>query len=399
MFIYDTMTRRKEPFIPSEEPITIYVCGITPYDTTHLGHAFTYVFYDVLIRYLRYRGHRTRYVQNVTDIDDDILRKARELRVPWNQLAADETRSYQEDMAALNVLPPDVYPHATQEIPRIIEIIEMLLRKGYAYRVDGNVYFEVNRDPSYGRLSRLPQHEMLPVANERGNDPGDPRKKDPLDFVLWQASAPGEPQWNSPWGAGRPGWHIECSAMALHYLGDTIDIHGGGNDLVFPHHESEIVQSENYTGRHPFVRYWVHTAMVYMDGEKMSKSLGNLVMVRQLLEQYSSDDIRILLLSHHHTEPWSYNKQQLVEASDLAAHLSKAASGSTMKSDIPAYQFEEGAVFLSAMEDDLDTPMALEALRLLGDKILRNRVDELSLSEARWFLRELSNVLGLKLTY
>lgn len=268
MLLYDTMARRKEPFVPRGEPITIYVCGITPYDTTHLGHAFTYVFYDVLIRYLRYQGHRTRYVQNVTDVDDDILRKARELGVPWGQLVAEQTRRYHDNMAALNVLPPDVYPRASQETPRMIEIIEMLLRKGYAYRVDGNVYFEVKRDPSYGQLSHLPLAEMLPVANERGNNPNDPLKRDPLDFVLWQASAPDEPEWSSPWGRGRPGWHIECSAMSLHYLGDIIDIHGGGSDLVFPHHESEIVQSENYTGRHPFVRYWVHTAMVYLGGRR-----------------------------------------------------------------------------------------------------------------------------------
>ena len=397
MLLYDTMARAKEPFVPRGDPITIYVCGITPYDTTHLGHAFTYVFYDTLIRYLRYRGHQTRYVQNVTDVDDDILRKSKELGIPWNELAAEQTRLYQEDMAALNVLPPDVFPRATQEIPGMIEIIEMLLRKGYAYRVDGNVYFEVKRDPSFGRLSGLHRSEMLPVANEMGNNPNDPRKKDPLDFVLWQESAPDEPEWPSPWGPGRPGWHIECSAMALRYLGETIDIHGGGSDLVFPHHESEIVQSENYTGRHPFVRYWVHTAMVYLGGKKMSKSLGNLVMVRELLSRFDGDSIRTLLLSHHHTEPWSYDELQLKEASTLAAFLARAAAGSARKLDRPAYQSDEGAVFLSAMEDDLDTPMALEALRQLAEKIQRGRVNGLPVPQARQLLRELAGVLGLML--
>jgi len=397
LLLYDTKTQRKEPFLPKQEPITLYVCGITPYDTTHLGHAFTYVFYDVLIRYLRHRGHETRYTQNVTDVDDDILRKAKELGMPWEQLAADQTRRYQEDMAALNVLPPDFYPRATQEISRIIEIIDTLLKKGYAYQREGNVYFEVKRDPSYGQLSHLRSAEMLPVANERGNNPRDTLKRDPLDFVLWQASAHGEPEWDSPWGQGRPGWHIECSAMALHYLGDTIDIHGGGSDLVFPHHESEIVQSENYTGHHPFVHHWVHTATVYLDGEKMSKSLGNLVMVSRLLQSYSPDSIRVLLLSHHHTKPWSYDEGQMVEAARLAAQLAATAAGPVEALSEPAYSWAEGALFLGAMEDDMDTPLALEALRQLSEKTLGGEVDGLPVPQARMLLRELAGVLGLRL--
>ena len=395
VLLYNTMTRRKEPFVPGPDPVTIYVCGITPYDTTHLGHAFTYVFFDVLIRYLHYLGHTTRYVQNVTDVDDDILRRSRELGIAWNQLAEEQTRRYQEDMAALNVLPPDVYPRASQEIPKIVEIVQSLLQKGYAYQADGNIYFQVGLYPSYGQLSRLAKSEMLPIANQRGNDPNDPRKRDPLDFVLWQRSAPDEPSWDSPWGPGRPGWHIECSAMSLRHLGSTIDIHGGGHDLVFPHHESEIAQSENYTGEHPFARYWVHTAMVYLGSQKMSKSLGNLVMVRDLLSRYSPGAVRLLLLSHRHTEPWAYEERDMAAASDLSSLLKEAAAGETAPN--APLEMEEAAKFLDAMEDDLDTPEAIATLRELARGILRDRSSHTDAVPARTLLRELSSTLGLQL--
>ncbi|MHB0870227.1 MAG: cysteine--tRNA ligase [Chloroflexota bacterium] len=397
MLLYDTMTRRKQPFVPSGEPVTLYVCGITPYDTTHLGHAFTYVFYDVLVRYLRYLGHSTRYVQNVTDVDDDILRKARQLHVPWDQLAVRETQRYQEDMTALNVLPPDVFPKASEEMPRVIEISKVLLKKGYAYRAGGNVYFQVRRDPSYGRLSHLPRAEMLPLANERGNDPNDPLKRDPLDFVLWQHSAPDEPRWDSPWGMGRPGWHVECSAMATHYLGDTIDIHGGGYDLVFPHHESEIVQTENYSGEHPFARYWVHTAMAYLNGRKMSKSLGNLVMVRDLLDRYSSDAVRLLLLCHHHTQPWEYDEAELAQAARDSALLASAAQGEGAKLPLRTAELEEGAAFLDAIDNDMDTPAAVGVLKELAGRIVRGQGRGPSAPLARTLLREMGRVLGLRL--
>ncbi|MGE5620097.1 MAG: cysteine--tRNA ligase [Sphingomonadaceae bacterium] len=397
MLLYDTMTLRKEPFVPSSEPVTLYVCGITPYDTTHLGHAFTYVFYDVLVRYLRYLGHGTRYVQNVTDVDDDILRKARELSIPWDRLAVRGIQHYQEDMAALNVLPPDVFPKASEEISKMIEMAKVLLKKGYAYRSGGSVYFHVRRDPSYGQLSHLSRAEMLPIANERGNDPNDPLKRDPLDFVLWQHSAPDEPRWDSPWGMGRPGWHLECSAMATHYLGDTIDIHGGGYDLVFPHHESEIVQSENYSGKHPFARYWVHTAMVYLNGKKMSKSLGNLVMVRELLDSYSSDAVRLLLLGHHHTEPWEYDQAEMEQAARDAALLVEAARGERAALPLRVDQLEEGAAFLDAMDDDMDTPRAIRVLKELAQRIVRRQGRGPSAAPARTLLREVGRILGLRL--
>jgi L-cysteine:1D-myo-inositol 2-amino-2-deoxy-alpha-D-glucopyranoside ligase len=312
-------------------------------------------------------------------------------------LAAEQTQRYQEDMTALNVLPPDVFPRASQEIQKIVDITRVLLQKGYAYRADGNVYFQVRRDPSYGRLSHLPKEEMLPIANRRGNNPNDPHKRNPLDFVLWQHAKPDEPRWESPWGFGRPGWHIECSAMAIRYLGATIDIHGGGSDLVFPHHESEIVQSENYTGRAPFVRHWVHTAMVYLGGEKMSKSLHNLVMVRDLLGRYSTDALRLLLLSHHHTEPWSYEEQALEEAERLARLLRAASHGETRELPISPTETEEGAAFLAAMEDDLDTPRAIGVLREVAQRILRGQGRGPSAAQARALLRELFAILGLRL--
>jgi L-cysteine:1D-myo-inositol 2-amino-2-deoxy-alpha-D-glucopyranoside ligase len=395
--LYNTQTRRKEPFTALQDPITIYVCGVTPYDTTHLGHAFTYVFFDTMVRYLRYRGHRTKYVQNVTDVDDDIMRKSRELGMSWDRLAEEQTLQYQEDMAALNVLPPDVFPRASWEIPKIIEIGRTLQEQGFAYQANGNLYFDVDRYPPYGQLSHLSPREMLPIANERGNNPDDPHKSDPLDFVLWQESEPGEPRWDSPWGMGRPGWHIECSAMALRYLGETIDIHGGGADLIFPHHESEIAQSENATGQRPFVRLWVHTEMVHLDGEKMSKSLGNLVLVRRLLARYSPAAIRLLLLGHRHTESWAYNEREMDASADLDGLLRAALRGEVAREHLPPAESEEGARFIEAMEDDLNTPEAVEVLRGLAQRIVSGDGRSRAVAAERALLRHLSGVLGLRI--
>jgi len=260
MRLRNTETQLVQPLEPRDGPVRIYVCGITPYDTTHLGHAFTYVTFDVLVRTLKAAGQPVRYVQNITDVDDDIIRRARELGITWDQLAAKETALFEADLAALNVHAPDVFPRATQTIPKIIELVAKLEAQGHAYRSDGNVYFRVDSVTDYGRLSHLSREEMIRLSAERGADPNDPRKHDPLDFVLWQKSAPGEPRWPSPWSEGRPGWHIECSAMALEHLGDQLDVHGGGSDLVFPHHESEIAQSESVTGVRPFARIWVTSA-------------------------------------------------------------------------------------------------------------------------------------------
>jgi L-cysteine:1D-myo-inositol 2-amino-2-deoxy-alpha-D-glucopyranoside ligase len=306
--LYNSLTHQVEPFKPAGEVVTIYVCGITPYDTTHLGHAFTYTGADILIRFLEAQGYQVNYAQNVTDIDDDILRKAREVGDNWLELGNRWTAHFIKDLQRLNVRPPDHFPRATDVIPEIITMVEQLIKRGVAYQVEGNIYFEMNAWPDFGKLSHIPKEQMLSVANERGNNPDDPRKRHPLDFVLWQAQAPGEPAWESPWGFGRPGWHIECSTMATHFLGETIDLHSGGSDLIFPHHECEIAQIEPLT-RQPFVRCWLHIGMVHHEGQKMSKSLGNLVMIRDLLSGWSADALRLYMGSHHYRQVWSHRKR------------------------------------------------------------------------------------------
>ena len=356
MRLRNTETNAVQPLEPRSQPLGIYVCGITPYDTTHLGHAFTYVVFDVLVRALRASGQPVRYVQNVTDVDDDIIKRARELGTTWDHLAVKETALYADDMADLNVLAPDVFPRASQTIPKIIALIVRLAASGHAYQRDGNVYFRVGSVADYGRLSRLSREEMITLSAQRGADPNDPRKQDPLDFVLWQASAPDEPRWESPWGVGRPGWHIECSAMALEYLGPQVDVHGGGADLIYPHHESEIAQSESVTGVRPFARIWVHVGMLRYRGEKMSKSLRNLVLVRDLLPRYDADSIRVLLLRHHYREPWEYTQDQLDDAAAWIKRLREAANrlGNGGGDSAPALR--------TALQNDLDTAGALRAL-------------------------------------
>src|SRR5256886_7457613 len=341
---------------PQSDPVRLYVCGITPYDTTHLGHAFTYVVFDVLVRVLRAAGQAVRYVQNVTDVDDDIIRRARELGTTWDHLADKETALYADDMAALNVLAPDVFPRASQTIPKIIALIVKLEAQGHAYRRDGNVYFRVGSVADYGRLSRLSRTEMITLSGQRGADPDDPRKQDPLDFVLWQASALGEPRWESPWGVGRPGWHIECSAMVLEHLGPQLEVQCGGADLIYSHHESEIPQSESATGVRPVCRLLVHVGMLRYQGEKMSKSLRNLVLVRDLLPRYDADSIRVLLLRHHYREPWEYTPDQLDDAAAWTARLRAAASRTRNGMG------DSALAVRAALEDDLDTSGALHVL-------------------------------------
>ena len=282
MRLYETSRRQIVAFEPGPI-VTMYTCGITPYDAAHLGHAATYLAYDVLQRRLRDLGHETQCVRNVTDVDDDILRKARELGVNFLDLAAEEMARFDTDMKALGLLPAWSEPRATSAIPDILGFIGMVLDSGHAYRAGGGVYFSVSSFGRFGAISKLDRTTMLTLAAENGGNPGDPNKRDPLDFILWQPSAPGEPAWESLWGPGRPGWHIECSALAMRELGTTIDLHGGGTDLVFPHHECEAAQSEAATGQ-PFVRHWMHVGLVRLGGTKMSKSLGNLVFVSDLLK-------------------------------------------------------------------------------------------------------------------
>ena len=398
MQLYNSMSRQIAPFEVAQEPVKIYVCGITPYDTTHLGHAFTYVMNDVLIRYLEYRGHQVNYVQNVTDIDDDILQKAASDGEDWHTVGNRWTAHFIRDMQALNVRPPEHFPRATDVIPEIVAGVQALVAEGLAYATGGSVYYRADAWPDFGKLSQLPPDEMLAVANERGNNPDDPNKQHPLDFVLWQAQAPGEPTWESPWGLGRPGWHIECSSMAAKYLGDTIDLHSGGSDLLFPHHECEIAQIEPISGKQPFVRCWLHTAMVELDGEKMSKSLGNLIMIRDLLEENSADAIRYYLANHHYRQPWEHDADALTAATRDAADLQAAlvAQGDAQGATLDAAPLVDA--FVAAMDDDLDTETALDVLRQLGAQIQDAARAGRAIDAAQAELRKIATVFGLRLT-
>jgi len=396
MYLFNTQSGQNELFTAPDGNVGIYVCGVTPYDTTHVGHAFTFLTFDILVRYLRYLDLPVTYVQNVTDIDDDILRKAKDVGIAWNELGRRETDKYLQDMRDLNALEFDHYTRATEHVPEMVSLIEKLIAADLAYAANGSVYFAVDRDPDFGKLSHIPRDQMLPIANERGNTPNDPNKRDPLDFVLWQAGAPREPTWDSPWGPGRPGWHIECSAMSTRYLGPTFDVHGGGADLVFPHHECEIAQTEGATGQAPFARYWMHVGMVGYQGEKMSKSLGNLVLVRDALEHYSADALRLYLFSHHYRSAWEYREDEVDDWASLADDLTEAIA-------LPSYGIEQEVEvaslrerFLNAMDDDLNTPIAIEALREIAQSILE-APDEDDARDAQETLRELSDILGLTL--
>ena len=350
MHLFDTARQVVVPFEPSPV-VTMYTCGITPYDATHIGHAATYLTYDVLQRRLRDLGHETRCVRNITDVDDDLLRKARELGVHYLDLAAGEIARFDADVAALGLLPSWSEPRATSAIADIRGFIGMVLDRGHAYESGGAVYFDVASWPTFGSISHYGAEEMLRLAAERGGNPDDPNKRNPLDFVLWQPSAADEPAWESLWGPGRPGWHIECSALALRELGTTIDLHGGGSDLIFPHHECESAQSEAATGE-LFVRHWMHQAMVHMHGEKMSKSLGNLVFVSELRETWDPRAIRLATLAHHYRIPWEWHDSVMPEAAArLAAWSAAAGGGDAALDDVRA-----------ALDADLDTPGAVAAV-------------------------------------
>ncbi len=349
MRLWCTARREVVPFEPGPV-VTMYTCGITPYDSTHLGHAAVYVTYDVLQRRLRDRGHDTRCVRNITDVDDSILAKARELGVHYLDLAAAETARFDDDIAALGLLPPWSEPRATSAIADIRGFIGMVLDRGHAYQSGGGVYFDVSSFPDFGSVSGLDRGQMLAYAAERGGNVEDPHKRDPLDFVLWQPSQDDEPAWESLWGPGRPGWHIECSALALRELGTTIDLHGGGTDLIFPHHECERAQSEAATGE-PFVRHWMHQAMVRMDGEKMSKSLGNLVFVSDLRKEWESMAIRLMLVENHYRTAWEWDGTRMPRAAERLERWREAGAGDGALEEVRA-----------ALDDDLDTPGAIAAI-------------------------------------
>jgi len=365
--IFNSLRGAVEP-LKLSSPVGIYVCGITPYDAMHLGHAFTYTLFDVLVRLLRFLDYDVTYIQNVTDVDDDVLRQARKLGVDWKDLGQREVEKFLTYSDRINNLRPDVMPLASEHIPEIQDFVASLLKQAVAYERNGHVYFDVAAAPSFGkRLLRRPYADQLALANEHGNYPDDPLKRDPLDFVLWQASAPGEPAWESPWGRGRPGWHIECSAMSRRYLGESFAIHGGGSDLLFPHHECEIAQSEHVNGKGALLaRYWIHTAMVHQDGQKMSKSLGNMTFVSDLLASYSPLAIRLALLSHHYREEWSVTTEQFSSAEKLGQRLKTWLDSVEMPEVYESSSQQEEELILATLLDDLDTPQAIDVLSSLA---------------------------------
>ncbi len=310
MKIYNTLSGQKEEFVPlSPNEVKIYACGVTVYDYCHIGHARNAIVFDVIRRYLQYKGFRVTYVRNFTDIDDKIIQRAKQEGLPWNVVAQKYTDEYYNDMDRLGVGRADIEPKATDHIPDIIAIVKNLVDRGFAYEADGSVYFSVDAFPDYGKLSKRDKEEMIAGARVEVDE----RKRNPLDFALWKKSKEGEPFWESPWGRGRPGWHIECTAMSIKHLGESFDIHGGGADLLFPHHENEIAQSEAATGK-PFVRYWVHNGFITIDKEKMSKSLGNFFTIREILDRFDPEVVRLFLLSTHYRSPIEFSDAVLREA-------------------------------------------------------------------------------------
>jgi L-cysteine:1D-myo-inositol 2-amino-2-deoxy-alpha-D-glucopyranoside ligase len=373
MKLYDTLSGKIKKLAPIRKgEVRLYVCGITPYDTTHLGHAFTYITFDTLVKYLKYRGLKVKYTQNITDIndrDEDILKRAKEEHISWSQLADYWTEKYLKDMKDLNWTFPDHLVKASEFVNPMTQMIGKLLQKGLAYKKGGSIYLEVNKFPDYGRLSRLTKKEMLITANSFEEDTENHDKINPLDVTLWRGVSKNQekhiPIFTSPFGPGRPGWHIECSAMSTATLDDQIDIHGGGKDLIYPHHEAEIIQSEGTTGKSPFAGIWMHTGTVYYQGKKMSKSKGNLVMVADLLKKYPANAIRWLLLSQYWNRDWEFKE---IDFQKAAIESDKVLKKIQTTENRPKVKNETEKVFNHFMDNNLNTPEVLERLKYQPDK-------------------------------
>ena len=393
MRLYNTFSRKTEEFSTHDGKVRMYVCGITPYGRSHIGHAMFSVVFDVVRRYLEFKGYEVEHVQNFTDIDDKMIRAAAEASVSTTELAESNIEAYLQEMDALNVLRADKYPRATDEMPKIIEMVESLEKKGYAYQVDGSVYYRVHKYGEYGKLSRRSQDSLMAGARVEVDE----TKEDVMDFALWKSQKPGEPAWDSPWGPGRPGWHIECSAMSIAHLGATVDIHGGGQDLIFPHHENEIAQSEPYT-QVPFVRFWVHNGTVRLGEDKMSKSLGNIISIDEALQRYSADGLRLFFLGSHYRSPLIYSHENVAAQERGAERLRNAIRpGVESEQGQPMDPQPHKTRFVEAMDDDLNTPRALAALFDLARDINRGREEGLAVSDGQAALKQLAGVLGLTL--
>ena len=401
--IYSTLSRRKEDFQTLEPgKVTMYVCGPTVYDKAHVGHAMSSLVFDIIRRYLEYKGYRVEHAMNYTDVDDKIINRANQIGMDPIKLAEKYIDEYGKHLIDLNILPATIYPRATHEIPYIVKLITQLGEGSYAYEVDGDVYFRVNRDKDYGKLSGRQLEDQQ--AGARVNV--DERKEHPLDFALWKSSKPGEPAWESPWGLGRPGWHIECSAMSMHHLGEQIDIHGGGNDLIFPHHENEIAQTESATGK-PFARYWVHNGMMQLAGEKMSKSLGNLVTIEDFLAEHEGDVLRMMVLNSSYRNPLTFGDEIISQAEKGLERLRLAmrlASGGDVKEgaaldDLKGQIEATRKGFVDCMDDDFNTAGALGYLFELVRGINQAKdagVSPDAIAEGQMLLRELMMVFGLR---
>jgi cysteinyl-tRNA synthetase len=402
--IYNTLTRQLEPFTTIEPgKVRMYVCGVTVYDHAHIGHGMSSIAFDVVRRYLIHLGYDVVYAQNFTDIDDKIINRANAEGIDPSELTESLIATWGEEMAAFNVLPATINPRATQEIPQIIEMIEGLIAKGHAYEANGDVYFRVRSFPEYGKLSHRDVDDLLVGARIAAGE----HKSDPLDFALWKAAKPGEPTWESPWSAGRPGWHIECSAMCSRHLGHQVDIHGGGADLIFPHHENEIAQSEAFTGDEPFSRIWMHNGLLQFGSEKMSKSLGNIVRLRELADRGRAMAFRLQVLSSHYRAPLTFTDEGLEAAQNGLDRLRAAARpidkqvSAQRDSELDTLVVSTVDSFQEAMLDDFDTPVAVAALFDLARAINRTRAGQdvsASVVEARETLLELAGILGLDLS-
>ena len=403
MRLYNTLTGQERDFVPADgKTVKMYVCGVTPYSATHVGHALSYVIFDTLRRYLEHLGYQVKHVQNFTDVDDKIIQRAQEAGISEEELSERYIADFFRTMDALNIRRADTYPRATREIPGIIAAIQDLVDKDFAYPAAGDVYFRVNRRPDYGKLSHRTLEGMIAGARVQVDED----KEHPMDFALWKGAKAGEPAWESPWGPGRPGWHIECTAMSLRYLDYPLDIHGGGQDLIFPHHENEIAQSEAYTGIEPFANYWVHNGLLRLGEDKMSKSLGNLVSVEEALEHYSADALRAYFLSSHYRSPLQYSDEgsaAMERSFDRFRHALRpdrdgdagdaAATGDNPGAALSPAPFQER--FTAAMDDDLNTPQAIAALFDLAREINRARDAGQPVAAAQDALRQLGGILGL----
>ena len=387
MRLYDTSRREVVPFEPGPT-VSMYVCGITPYDATHLGHAFTYLCFDVLIRRLEDLGHEVKMVRNVTDVDDSILAKAKEIDVDYLELGLSETAQFRDDIKALDLRPAVAEPTVTGSINEIVSLISQLAEKGHTYTVDGTTFFDVTTFSDFGKISGYDEPTMISFANERGANTEDERLRNPLDFILWQKSEEGEPSWDSPFGPGRPGWHIECSAMAMSELGPTIDLHGGGDDLIFPHHECETAQSVT-ANNSPFARHWMHVGMVAYEGEKMSKSLGNLVFVRDLRTGHDPRAIRLALLSNHYRAGFEWFDSDIDKGEAMLERMIEAAScPSGPDSETLLTQVRE------AIDDDLNLPKACEIIDDFAVKMIEGSGND---SDAKTSLTKAAELLGVNL--